>query len=623
MSPIAPRRHPRGPRPGRPPRRLGGLLIVSALVGLTIIGRLTQLQGLSAERLASLAESQTLRTVELPGERGTIFDRNGHELAISVPQTTVWADPRLVTDPAGDASRLSKLLGVEKRLLQARLSRPAAFVYLARQVPDDVAAKVKALALPGVFFIEEPKRFAPAGPLAAPLLGKVGIDNTGLSGLELLFEDELAGRPGQLVVERAPDGVAIPTGRRQLRPPAPGEDLVLTIDRAIQFEAERLLAQAIVQRSALGGVIVVTDPRTGDVLAMANLARKNGDRGAPVVPAGRNTAITDVFEPGSVNKVITIAAALEEGLVDPGTVFEVPDSLPVADHVFSDHDPHPPMRWSVSDILVHSSNIGSIMIGQRLGPHRIDRYLRKFGFGETTGLGFPGESAGLMLPPDRWSGTSIGTVPIGQGLAVTALQMLAAYDTVANGGEYVAPRLVHATIDRDGDEHLAPRSATRRVVSSETAAQMTQMLSEVVRSGTGTLGAIDGYTVAGKTGTARKPLEGARGYKAGAYLSSFAGFVPADDPRLSIIVVLDEPFPIYGGIVAAPVFAELAGYSMRLLHIPPPPAMKHLDRGTTTTAPESAGGLVRGSPATTMPPPVTAPPVRPVATTVPGRAGAP
>lgn len=556
-----------GARPGDG-RRPVVLLAALALVLATIAVRLVTIQAVAPERYVALGEAQRTRTMVIPAPRGTIFDRNGRELALSVPQTTVWADPRQVTDPVAEARALAPVLGLDAQVLRDRLTRSAAFVYLARAVPDDVAARVRRLGLDGIHFTEEPKRFLPAGALAAPVLGLVGVDHEGLSGLELQYEARLAGRPGELSTERDATGtVEIPAGQREFRPPAPGEDLVLTLDRALQYETERALAAEIQRSGARGGIAVVMDPRTGDVLAMANL--RSDPATGQVVPAAANDAVVRVYEPGSVNKVITIAAALEEGVVRPTTVLTVPWSLPVADHVFHDHDPHPPVRWSVTDILANSSNIGTIMIGQKLGRQRIDRYLRAFGLGAKTGLGFPGESAGLLLDPKRWSGTSIGTVPIGQGLAVTALQMLVAYNTIANGGVRVAPRLVKATIDSRGREVPAPPAPRHRVVSEQTARQLTAMLAEVVRAGTGTAAAIDGYVVAGKTGTARKPLEGARGYKPGAYVATFAGFVPAQSPRLSAIVVLDEPTPIYGGLTAAPVFAQVAKYALRLLRIPP------------------------------------------------------
>ena len=294
--------------------------------------------------------------------------------------------------------------------------------------------------------------------------------------------------------------------------------------------------------------------------------------GQPVVSSA-NEALTAVFEPGSVNKVITAAGAIEEGLVNPDTVLQVPDHLQVSDHLFSDHDPHAVASWSVTDIVTRSSNIGTIMIAQMLGKQRIDEYLRKFGLGDKTALDFPGESAGLMLDPKDWSGTSIGSIPIGQGISVTAMQMLEVYNVIANGGKYVAPRLVDATIDGAGARHDAPPAAQREVVSAETAAKVNAMLQNVVASqdGTGFRAAVPGYTVAGKTGTARKPNDnGIPGYKTGAYVSSFAGYLPAENPQVSIIVVIDEPSTsIYASVVSAPVFAELANLAVRQLRVAP------------------------------------------------------
>ncbi|HVM41848.1 MAG TPA: penicillin-binding protein 2, partial [Acidimicrobiia bacterium] len=562
--------------------------LVALLVAFSAVGfRLVQVQGLSAERLSELGRAQRVRHVALAAQRGNIFDRDGNELALSVPQQTVWADPRAVDDPVGYAKALAPILAADgldtegeatpdpavvaelEATIAARLSKPdAAFVYLKRKVDDATAERVKALGLRGVAFVPESKRHYPS-EVAPSVLGLVGVDNEGLGGLELRYERLLSGTPGELVVERDPQGRDIPQGHRQYEPPRPGADLVLTIDQGLQFEAERALVDAVDQFSAKSGRAIVMDVRTGDILAMANVTA--GHDGKPTGPDDatmRNRAITDVYEPGSTNKVITVAGAIEEGLVGPSTTFVVPDKLPVADHVFSDHDPHPTEAWTVRRILVESSNVGSILIGRSLGKERLDGYLRKFGFGAKTGIEFPGETAGLLLDPDDWSPTSHGTVPIGNGLAVTALQMLNVFATIANDGVWREPRLIQATVDADGDRHDAPPATTRRVVSPETARIVSEMLEGVVSEGTGTQAAIAGYRVAGKTGTARKPLEGARGYS-GNYVASFAGFAPSDDPRLAAIVVLDEPVPIYGGVVAAPVFARVMQHALRLEGIGP------------------------------------------------------
>ncbi|MGI8793690.1 MAG: peptidoglycan D,D-transpeptidase FtsI family protein [Acidimicrobiales bacterium] len=548
-------------------------MLLASLVLFGAIGaKLVKVQVVDGPRFAQVGESQLVHTEKLPAARGTIFDRNGVELAMTIRQSTVWANPRAVTDPVKEADALASVLQLDREFLLERLRTPAAFVYLARKVSDATAKQVEALGLDGVYLMEEPRRFTPAGDLASPVLGLVGTDNEGLGGVELKYEGLLRGKPGLLVVEQDPSGYQIPGGVRERQPSIRGDDLMLTIDRALQYETERALAAEIAKAKATGGVAVVMDVKTGEIVAMANLTAEAGEN---IRQAPSNLAVTQAYEPGSVNKLITIGAALEDGLVAPDTTIRVPTSISVGGALFSEHEPHPTIDWNVTEIVANSSNVGSIMIGQQLGKDRLDHYLRSFGFGSSTALGFPGETPGIMLDTDKWSGSSIGTIPIGQGIAVTAVQMLAAYNTVANGGLYVAPKLIKAVVGSDGKPKLTEPSPTRRVVSPTTARQLNEMLSEVVRAGTGTNAAIDGYTVAGKTGTARKPLEGARGYKTGAYMSSFAGFVPAEKPALSALVMLDEPTPIFGGLVAAPVFAEITKYGLRHFRIPPPrPAQK-------------------------------------------------
>lgn len=545
--------------------------MVLALAFAAVVWRLVDVQALSAARFGDLGLEQRVRRVTLAPERGAVFDRDGHELGLSVPAQTVWADPRAVTDPAGHARRLAPVLEVEEATLLERLSKPgAAFVYLQRKVDDETAARVRDLALPGVYFVPESKRHYPANTLAAPVLGLVGIDNEGLGGLELQYEELMAGRPGELVVERDPQGRDIPSGQRQYRPPAPGQDLILTIDQALQFEAERALSRAVAEHGARGGLAIVMDVSTGDVLAMANVQAWADGGAGPEPNTARNRAVTDVFEPGSTNKVVTVAAALEEGLVTSETAFAVPDRLALADHVFTDHKPHPTEQWTVREILTRSSNVGTILIGQRVGRERLDAYLRAFGFGRETGLGFPGESAGLLLAPEDWYPTSMGTVPIGNGLAVTALQMLDVYAAIGNDGMRPQPRLVEAVVDERGRRHDLDPGPQQRVVSGQTARLLLDMLRDAVTDGTGTRAAIPGYAVAGKTGTARKPLENARGYS-DRHVASFVGLAPAENPRLAAIVVLDEPTPMYGGVVAAPVFAHLMHRALRLEGVPPGP----------------------------------------------------
>jgi cell division protein FtsI (penicillin-binding protein 3) len=625
---------------------MAAMLAVMALAFGAVAGKLVYIQGLAANRYLTLGNySDRIRTIALPGERGSIFDRNGRELALSIDQTTFWANPHLVTDPLREAESLAPILAQPVAGVQAKLSQNAWFVYLARKVDDATATRIEALKLDGVFSLQEPKRFLPDGSLAAPLLGSVGTDNTGLSGLEHEYDSVLSGRSGRLIQESDPGGNAIPGGLHQYQPAARGDDLVLTIDQSLQYETEQALAAEIVAANAKGGMAMIMDSRTGEILAAANLvhppvapASASGAAPGPpqppgpqVVPASTAATFTQVFEPGSINKVVTISAALQLGLIKPSDHFLVPYTVPVGPSVFRDAEPHRPENWTVTDILANSSNVGTIAVAQKVGKDRIDQYLRAFGFGTTTGVNFPGESAGLLLPPSKWSATSIATVPIGQGVAVTATQMLAAYNTIADGGEYVAPKLIEATIDAQGHQHPTAPSPRHRVVSAQVAHQMTTMLDEVVRVGTGKAAAIaDGYTVAGKTGTANKPLTGARGYMQGAYVSSFAGFVPAEQPALTGIVILDQTAQ-FGGAAAAPVFASIARYGLREFRIPPQPPQPPA-AGVPLATPVSAQAVGEpGSPPPTIPatPPgprrapapttTTTPPRRSTTTTAPGK----
>jgi cell division protein FtsI (penicillin-binding protein 3) len=547
-----------------PAHRCIALLVALAVLFGLVLVRLVDLQVVSPGHYAAAGIAQRIRDKSIAAERGSIFDRNGAELAMSVAQKTIWADPRAVHDPLATAAALAPILGQDVEVMKAKLSQKGAFVYLARQVPVDVAAKVTKLHLAGISSYDESKRFDPAGTLGRSVLGGVDVDNIGVSGLEAQYNRNLVGTPGKLQVEQGPDGRTIAGGRQHLEPAKRGSDLVLTIDSHLQYEVERALAEEMDKTNALHGTALVMDPTTGEILAMANLGRDEDDK---PVPTSDNRALTVAFEPGSVNKVITIAGALEEGTVEPDTKLEVPDKMKIAGYPFSDHDAHAPEKWTITDILSKSSNIGTIMVAQKLGVPNVKSYLQKFGLGQPTGLRVPNETPGIMKT-GHWDGTDIGSIPIGQGVSVNALQMLQVFNTLANGGVWIEPHLVKGVVGPDGTETKVPASATRRVVSAQTAKQLTAMMASVVDSGTGVNAKINGYTVAGKTGTARKTENGA--YKSGAYFASFAGFVPAESPRLSAIVVLDEPHPYYAGQVSAPVFATIAQYGLRLFKIPPP-----------------------------------------------------
>lgn len=547
---------------------LGVLALLFGVVGVQLV----RVQVIGAERYVRHGEAQRVRGIELPAGRGSIFDRNDYDLAITIPQTTVVADPRLVTDPDATARSLAGLLDgahdADVDELRDKLASDAAFVYVARGIPDEVADEIASSELEGIWFIDEPKRFNPSDDLALSVLGRVGADNEGLSGLELSYDEALTGTPGELVLERDPEGRTIPAGRHRLEPADPGEDLILTIDRNLQFEAERVLAEHVGTTGAKAGTAIVSDPRSGEIFALVNIeAHPSGPRSS-----GNNMAVTTVYEPGSVSKVITLASAIEEGVVTPTTVLQVPYSLRVADHTFTDPFGHATESYTVDEILTRSSNVGTILIAQQLRKQAMYDYLQTFGFGEPTALDFPNEVGGRFPKPEDWSGTSIATIPVGQGISVTAMQMLFAYNAIANDGVYVPPKLVGGIVDADGERRPGPSERPRRVVSRATATQMREMMAGVVEEGTGKTASIEGYRVAGKTGTARKASP-AGGYvwPDGGYrhTASFAGFMPADDPTLSVLVVLDEPQQAYASETAAPAFAELSRHALRMLRLPP------------------------------------------------------
>ncbi len=530
--------------------------------------RLVDLQALGRDRYTQLGLDQRVRKVDLAAERGSVFDRNGHDIAVSVPQQTVWANPRVVKDPAAYAAQLAPVVGVDEAVLRDRMSqRDKGFVYIARKVDDATVLKVKALGLAGVDLVPESKRFYPAGALAGPLLGFVGTDNDGLGGLEGQYDKRLAGKPGGLSVELDPQGRQLPGGQHRLVPSRRGGDLVLTIDQSIQYHAEQVLTEEVAKANAHGGMAIVMDVTTGDVLAMASVdGATDGQPAGPAPPNERNRPVVDVYEPGSTNKVITVAGALEDQVVNPDSMFPTPGSLNIGGTAYADTSGHP-ASMPVRDIVRLSSNVGTIQIAHELGKERFDAYVRAFGFGAPTGLGFPGEANGLILPLSQYTDTSMGSMPIGNGLAVTAMQMLDVYTTIANGGATRPPRLVDATLRPDGSRHKEPTPASRRVVSPATAATMRELLLGVVENGTGTNAKIPGYQVGGKTGTARKPPYDKPPYQ---YVASFAGFAPVEAPRLSAIVVLDEPQNNYfGGQVAAPAFARMMEFALRAERVLP------------------------------------------------------
>jgi cell division protein FtsI (penicillin-binding protein 3) len=537
------------------------------------VWKVADLQVLNPRHYLAVGTSQTVHSEVLAADRGTIFDRNHEQLAMTVPEKTVFADPKLVTDPLRESDRLAPLLHLGRDELVAKLSAHNQFDYLARKVPIELADKIAALKLPGIDFLDEPAVMMPEGRSTAALLGAVDIDNKGLSGLEQQYDALLTGRPGELTLAENPQGRTIPVGEHQLVPAVPGSDLVLTVDRSMQYETEQILSQQVATAKAKGGIAIVSNPSTGEILAMANVAAD--PKTGAVTPSTNNAALTTVYEPGSVMKIATISEALERGLITPTSKFDVPGQYSVGGSTFSDAEAHGTESLTVAQIVAQSSNIGTIKIAQLLGDQGVYAGITGLGYGSQTALHFPNEAAGAVLRPADWSGTSIATLPIGQGVSSTALQVLEAYNTIANGGRYVSPRLLDATIDPEGHTHLVGRDPGHRVMSTKTADEMNLMLRGVVTGGTGTLAKVDGYTVLGKTGTAREPQPNG-GYTDTLgryhYDATFVGVVPAQKPALSVIVVIQDPRGgnYFGGSIAAPAFAKIASYGLRLFHVPPP-----------------------------------------------------
>lgn len=566
-------------------RRLTATLVIYALVFLVVGAKLVDVQVLSAETFADRGEAQRLRVVELQPQRGRLYDRNGNVLATSVDSATIYVDPRafqpttsasgLPLPPAADrhavAAALSPLVGIEADVLAERFDSDKHFVYVARQLDWSVGDEVVALQLPGVGVLSEPKRVYPASGLAGQVIGFTGIDGEGLTGLELVHDELLTGEPGVLALERAPGGLSIASGVREVQPATPGTDLVLTIDRDIQDAAQRAAADAVAEFSASSASVVVLEVATGDVLAMASAPGFDPNVRVPgEEDRWRLKVVTDQFEPGSVQKAVTAAVALEEGIVTPETVLTVADNIVVGNKRFTDAHEHPVEEMTFSQVIETSSNVGTIMVAQQLGQERLGAWLETFGFGQRTGLGLPGESYGQVPPDGEWWSTTLPTVSIGHGIAVTLLQAASFYGMVANDGVAVTPRLVRGTVGEDGREAPAAASRQERQLSIQTAEQLQQILGRVVEGdrGTGRRAQVAGFTVGGKTGTARKPLADGRGYSED-YIAGFVGFAPVDDPRVVVAVMVDEPTPIWGGVVAAPTFASVMDAALRDLQVPP------------------------------------------------------
>ncbi len=549
------------------------LVVAAAAILLWSVGieaRLVYLQVYRHDDLQARAERQQMRTIVAPAKRGEILDRKGRVLAYSVDADSIYAVPTEFADPKAAAAAVCGALDTctadDRASLEERFARPRAFVYVRRQVSPNEAKRVAALDLEGIGFMKENRRFYPNRSLAAHLLGYVGLDNTGLHGLEAAYDGIIKGRPGTVLVQTDARRHAF---SRVERPPTSGATVELTIDQSLQYIAERELRRGVEENRAAGGAAVVMDPLTGEILALANepTFNPNAFRESTEVER-RNRAIQDLYEPGSTFKIVTASAALEEQVIQPDDIVETGNGrIRIGSRVVN--DTHGYGAISFTDVIVKSSNVGAITVGLRLGPERLSRYVRRFGFGRPASPDFPGESPGIVWDPARLTDSALASVAMGYQVGVTPLQMATAVSAVANGGELLEPRVVRAVV-RDGVRTVVPRKVVRRAIQPATAATLTGIMEQVVERGTATMAKIGGYTVAGKTGTAAK-LVGGR-YSKSDYNASFIGFIPSERPALTIIVVIDSPHGphgTYGGPVAGPIFKRIAEAAMRQIGVPP------------------------------------------------------
>ena len=534
--------------------------------------RLIGLQVLDdGQKYQNFAQNERMDQIVLPAGRGAIVDRNNVDLVLTVPAKTITADPSKIEDPLKTARELSLILDTELELLVQRLSQSdRRFSYLQRQVSEEVAEEVSRLGIEGISVIDEVARIRPGQELALNLLGRTDIDGNGISGIEKAYDSFLIGSAGLMEVEKGVGGLTIPGGRNEIiNSSEHGHTLVLTIDRSVQFAAEQILIDGVIASNAQGGTLVAMRPSTGEIVASATVIRNTDGL---VEVSSENRAVTWAYEPGSIMKPLTFTGVVEEKVGAPSSVMEIPNSIVIWEEAFIDAFAHESEEWSIAEILKKSSNVGTIMWAQELGEKRLYERLVSFGLGQVTGLELPGETRGSLPEQSKWSGTSLPTIAIGQGVAVTPMQMLVAYSAIANEGNRPVPSLVLGARDNSGLFEIMNSESPQRIFSAETSNLLIEMMEGVVTEGTGTAAQVPGYRVAGKTGTAWKPLaDGGYGDETGEqrYVASFAGFLPADDPELSIIVVIDEPVaPYSGGKAAAPVFAEFAQFAVRQLRIP-------------------------------------------------------
>jgi cell division protein FtsI/penicillin-binding protein 2 len=544
-------------------RRIGLLFAAFLLCFAVISLRAVWLQGVRGAQLASEAAYQQTDVVTVPGLRGSLLDRYGNPLAVSEDAATIFATPYQVKNPPREAEKLGKVLGVDPAEVLKSLTAESGFSYVAHKVDLPTAARIERLQLPGIGQLPDSRRAYPQGDLAAQVVGAVGSENQGLTGLEAGEESLLAGSDGERRVVK--DALGEPIRLDTVKPAEDGRNVQLTLDPAIQKRTEAVLAEVGETYAPKGATAIVMDPRSSQLLAIANwppVDPTDLEAADPEDLMNRATGFT--YEPGSTFKAFTISAALEEKRVTPETSYTLPPQLHVADRVIEDAEARPTVTLTVAEILAHSSNVGAATIGLEIGGERFSRWISRFGFGRPTGVQFPGEERGIVPPLDEYSGSTMGNLPIGQGLSVTPMQMVAGYTAIANGGMLRPPQLIEKV---DGEPVHEPKG--RRVIKPWVASEVRSMLEGVLApGGTASEVSVPGYTLAGKTGTAQVAEDG--GYSETKYVASFIGFAPAQNPQLLVAVIVDQPQgEIYGGSVAAPAFGRIAAFALPYLGVPP------------------------------------------------------
>ncbi|ACX52665.1 stage V sporulation protein D [Ammonifex degensii KC4] len=553
-------------------RRLALLFLSSLLFFTCLAGRLFWLQIVKGAELQKQAQENRMRDIPVEAKRGDITDRNGRLLVTSVSAESVAAFPPQIKDPGKVAAELAPLLEMPEEKLKEILSRRQAFVWLKRKVDYHTAQKIRKLRLEGIELYEESRRQYICGSLAAHILGFVGVDNQGLLGVEKEYDQALRGVPGRIVIEQDAVGRDIPSALHRFYPPRPGDKLVLTIDETIQHFVERELDKVVAQYHPASAVIIVMDPKTGEILALGNRPTFDPEnwQKAPAEVWNRNLAIWQIYEPGSTFKIVTAAAALAEGVVRPEDHFYCPGYIKVADRIIRCWKDGGHGSETFAEVVQNSCNVGFIQVGLKLGKEKLYHYIRAFGFGKLTGIDLPGEASGLLIPEDKVTNLNLATISIGQSVGVTPIQLITAAAAVANGGYLVRPHVVKAIVSPEGKVVKEFSSQpVRRVIPAQVARELCRLLENVVLKGTGVKAYLDGYRAAGKTGTAQV-VSPKGGYVPGKYVASFVGFAPVEDPRLVTLVVISEPQgAYYGGEVAAPVFKAVMQDALRYLGVPP------------------------------------------------------